>query len=82
MKTKRIIASALISAAVIFLLALMVLAQKGKKLAAYAKLMKADVETGETAPDFILTSEDKKKTVTLSELYAKKPVALIFGSYT
>ena len=38
---------------------------------------------GEPAPDFTLPfATDSKKTVTLSSFKGKKPVALIFGSYT
>lgn len=34
------------------------------------------------APDFTLKSPDGKTTITLSEFRGKKPVALIFGSFT
>src|SRR5205807_3446311 len=34
------------------------------------------------APDFTLSTEDGKKSVTLSDFRAKKPVVLIFGSFT
>src|SRR5262249_55708860 len=34
------------------------------------------------APDFSLRSPDEKKTVTLSDCRGKKPVVLIFGSFT
>jgi hypothetical protein len=34
------------------------------------------------APDFTLTSPDGKTTITLSDFKGKKPVALIFGSFT
>jgi len=37
---------------------------------------------GEVAPDFTLKSLDGKTTHTLSSYKGKKPVALIFGSYT
>jgi len=37
---------------------------------------------GKTAPDFKLKSLDGKRTVQLSSFAGKKPVALIFGSYT
>jgi hypothetical protein len=36
----------------------------------------------ELAPDFTLATEDGKKTVTLSDYRGKKPVVLIFGSFT
>jgi hypothetical protein len=34
------------------------------------------------APDFTLMTEDGKKTITLSDFRGKKPVVLIFGSFT
>jgi alkyl hydroperoxide reductase subunit AhpC len=37
---------------------------------------------GEPAPDFTLTTHDGKQTVTLSDSRGKKPVVLIFGSFT
>lgn len=37
---------------------------------------------GARAPDFTLPSVDKKKLVTLSKIYPRKPVVLIFGSFT
>lgn len=37
---------------------------------------------GTAAPDFTLTSPDGSQAVTLSAFQGKKPVALIFGSYT
>ena len=37
---------------------------------------------GEPAPDFTLTSPDGDTTVTLSDFRDKRPVALVFGSYT
>lgn len=40
-------------------------------------------QAGEKAPDFTLPStDDPKKLVTLSDFAGKRPVALIFGSYT
>ncbi|MCH7728461.1 MAG: hypothetical protein IH991_18575 [Planctomycetes bacterium] len=39
-------------------------------------------EAGKAAPDFTLKSVDGKQTVKLSSFAGKKPVALIFGSYT
>src|SRR5687767_2926415 len=37
---------------------------------------------GDVAPDFTLHSPDGKQTAKLSDLRGKKPVVLIFGSYT
>jgi alkyl hydroperoxide reductase subunit AhpC len=35
-----------------------------------------------SAPDFTLRTEDGKKAITLSDYRGKKPVVLIFGSFT
>jgi hypothetical protein len=40
------------------------------------------VKAGDEAPDFSLKSADGKQVVTLSTFRGKKPVALVFGSYT
>jgi hypothetical protein len=40
------------------------------------------LKVGDAAPDFTLKSPDDKKKVTLSEFSGKKPVVLVFGSYT
>ena len=37
---------------------------------------------GDPAPDFLLTKLDKSGAIHLSELNAKQPVVLVFGSYT
>lgn len=37
---------------------------------------------GEEAPDFILPTPDGKQTISLAEFRGKKPVVLIFGSFT
>ncbi|HEY3321438.1 MAG TPA: hypothetical protein VGP72_13285 [Planctomycetota bacterium] len=37
---------------------------------------------GDAAPDFTLKSPDGKQTFQLSALKGKKPVVLVFGSYT
>jgi cytochrome oxidase Cu insertion factor (SCO1/SenC/PrrC family) len=37
---------------------------------------------GDAAPDFTLKSLDGKTTTKLSSFRGKKPVALVFGSYT
>ena len=39
-------------------------------------------KAGEEAPDFTLATPDGKRSVTLSSFKHKKPVVLIFGSYT
>lgn len=40
------------------------------------------LKVGDNAPDFALKSLDGKQTVTLSSFREKKPVVLLFGSYT
>ncbi len=40
------------------------------------------VKEGQVAPDFRLETVDGKRKVRLSSFKKKKPVALIFGSYT
>ena len=40
------------------------------------------LKKGQEAPDFELKSLDGKTETKLSDLYAKKPVILFFGSYT
>ena len=42
----------------------------------------AGVAEGQAAPDFKLKSVDGKREVTLSAFASRKPVALVFGSYT
>jgi peroxiredoxin len=37
---------------------------------------------GQVAPDFTLRTSDGEKTVTLSQFRGKKPVVLVFGSFT
>ena len=41
-----------------------------------------NIELGQKAPDFTLKSLDGKKTIKLSDYKGKKPVVLVFGSYT
>ena len=40
------------------------------------------LQVGDRAPDFSLRQLHGEGTVTLSQQYAKKPVVLVFGSYT
>jgi glyoxylase-like metal-dependent hydrolase (beta-lactamase superfamily II) len=37
---------------------------------------------GDAAPDFVLPTPDRSRTVTLSKEWREKPVVLVFGSYT
>ena len=48
----------------------------------YRNLMTAKVALGDVAPDFELPALDGEGTLRLSSLLAKRPVALVFGSYT
>lgn len=41
-----------------------------------------NLNVGDEAPDFSLETYDKKSRVQLSALRGKKPVVLVFGSYT
>jgi hypothetical protein len=40
------------------------------------------LEAGDAAPDFTLPDPTGKKQITLSSFKGKKPVVMIFGSYT
>jgi len=40
------------------------------------------LKVGDSAPDFVLSTSDKKSRVQLASFRGKKPVVLIFGSYT
>jgi len=51
-----------------------------KPLWLYARTGKLKV--GDEAPDFSLERQDKSATVKLSASRGKKPVVLVFGSYT
>ncbi len=44
--------------------------------------VKTTIKTGDPAPDFVLPTLKGKETVRLSDFQGKKPVVLIFGSYT
>ncbi len=39
-------------------------------------------KVGQTAPEFVLKTLDGKQTIKLSQYKGKKPVVLVFGSYT
>ncbi len=51
-----------------------------KPLWLYAR--RGKLRVGDEAPDFSLERQDKSATVTLSASRGKKPVVLVFGSYT
>ncbi|MFT5730879.1 MAG: peroxiredoxin [Desulforhopalus sp.] len=46
------------------------------------QLEKKAPKTGDMAPDFTLSDSTGTESVTLSDFRGKKPVALVFGSYT
>ena len=46
------------------------------------KLNKRAPKVGDLAPDFTLSDISGTQSVTLSDFRGKKPVALVFGSYT
>jgi peroxiredoxin len=50
-------------------------AAKGERIA-------DSLKAGDRAPDFTLSDPSGKREVTLSNFQGKKPVVLIFGSYT
>ena len=43
---------------------------------------KGTLKEGETAPDFTLGTYDRTGSVTLSSFRGRRPVVLVFGSYT
>ena len=54
-----------------------------KKVMKQQKMLNAQApKAGDLAPDFTLSDISGTKSVTLSDFRGKKPVALIFGSYT
>jgi hypothetical protein len=50
--------------------------------AAKGERVKTDLKVGDPAPDFSLTCLETNAPVRLSSFQGKKPVVLIFGSYT
>jgi hypothetical protein len=50
--------------------------------AAYCDLRTPSVAEGDSAPDFELPTLDGDETVRLASLLERRPVALVFGSYT
>jgi len=57
--------------------------QYRKKAVKIQKMLDAQApKAGELAPDFTLSDISGKESITLSDFRGKKPVALIFGSYT
>jgi len=52
------------------------------KMAEQKKVDSHAPKIGDLAPDFTLTDSSGTETVTLSDFRGKKPVALVFGSFT
>ena len=48
----------------------------------YRDLMTAKVDVGDVAPDFALRQLEQGGELRLGSLLTKRPVALVFGSYT
>jgi hypothetical protein len=57
-------------------------AQRPRTLGLPGLLQAVRLKVGDDAPDFTLKSPDGGQTVTLSDYRGKRPVALVFGSYT
>ena len=51
-------------------------------MSAQKKLDSKAPRAGDIAPDFTLYDTEGKESVTLSDFRGKKPVALVFGSFT
>ena len=57
------------------------------RITEFMEIEAQSVQAGDPAPDFTLpwlgeTGENRSPALTLSEHFGKRPVALIFGSYT
>jgi hypothetical protein len=48
----------------------------------WSKAREGSLQTGDTAPDFLLETADHGRRVALSSFRGQKPVVLVFGSYT
>jgi peroxiredoxin len=53
-----------------------------EKMKEQLALNKKAPKAGDPAPDFTLTDVSGERSVTLSDFQGKKPVALVFGSFT
>jgi hypothetical protein len=81
MRRQSLLLSALASAVCLSLTSLWAQGPSGKK-AADRKRGEDRVRENDVAPDFELKTTDGKTLVKLSDFRGKKPVALVFGSYT
>jgi len=59
-----------------------ILSYRGKVMKRQLELNRTAPKAGDLAPDFTLTDVSGTESVTLSEFWGKKPVALVFGSFT
>ncbi len=57
-------------------------AQRGRLMPGQLALNKLAPREGDLAPDFTLLDIPGEESVTLSDFRGKKPVALVFGSFT
>ena len=55
---------------------------RARLMSAQKKINEKAPNAGEIAPDFTLYDVEGKNSVTLSDFRGKKPVALVFGSFT
>ena len=53
-----------------------------QKMAEQKEVDRLAPRAGDLAPDFSLTDSSVTESVTLSDFRSKKPVALVFGSFT
>lgn len=59
-----------------------ILSYRSKVMKHQLELNRSAPKAGDLAPDFTLTDVSGMESVTLSEFRGKKPVALVFGSFT
>jgi len=57
-------------------------AERNTPAASNERVLETQARPGQTAPDFTLITKDGRGTITLSTLAGKRPVVLIFASYT
>ena len=59
-----------------------ILKYRVKKMSEQKEFDRDAPKAGDLAPDFTLTDSRGEESVTLSDYRGKKPVALVFGSFT
>jgi peroxiredoxin len=59
-----------------------ILNYRRSKMATQKEIDRQAPRAGDLAPDFTLTDSSGAESVTLSDFRGKKPVALVFGSFT